>query len=118
MKALLRRRRYERHLLSRGLWRDCTFEDSKEPPRDYVEHHKLSPNDNKHELRRYGYRNSPSAKSYALAEVIEKRYSNKNIKKLQVVESPLNKLNVNKTVRAGAPLPRSAEKFDLHSSTG
>lgn len=71
----------------------------KEPPRDYVQHHKLTPIDHQQELKRYGYGKSPTAKSEALAGVIEKRYSDRNIKQLQVVESPLNKFNMDKTVK-------------------
>jgi hypothetical protein len=70
----------------------------KEPPRDYVQNHKLTPIDKKLELKRYGYGKSPKAKNEALNDVINKRYSDRNLATLQVVESPLNSAQVKATI--------------------
>ena len=51
--------------------------------------HKLTPIDKKLLLTKYGYGRSPKAKAEALERDYKKRYNDKFISKLQVVESPL-----------------------------
>lgn len=87
-----------------------------EPPQDFVATHKLSPIDRKLALTKYGYGRSPKAKAEALEAGYQKKYSDKFISKLLVVESPLARSQHDPEVRLnvapGSPKSQYLESIE------